>query len=154
MVLRSLVAIALAWSTPLSAECRNDIAKLRGDWGSLQFAIEVADDPSERAQGLMFRETLGRTAGMLFVYDEPQSVSFWMKNTLIPLDMIFVDKRGVVRDIHHRAIPGDLTPISSGPDILAVLEINGGLAKRYGITPGTQMQHGVFQNGPAIWPCN
>lgn len=136
------------------AECPPDLANLRGDWGSLSFKIELADDPEERARGLMFRESMPRASGMLFVYESPQTVSFWMKNTLIPLDMIFLDQSGVVRDIHHRAIPGDLTPISAGPDIFAVLEINGGLAKRYGISVGSHMQHGAFDAGaPAAWPC-
>lgn len=146
-------ALAVVTASPLFADCAPDQAGLRGDFGSLTFKIEVADDSEERAIGLMHRETLGRSAGMLFVYDRPQDVSFWMKNTLIPLDMIFIDKTGVVRDVHHNAIPGDLTPITSGPDIFAVLEINGGLAARYGIKPGAELQHGVFEAGPAAWPC-
>ncbi len=101
----------------------------------------------------MFRESLPRGAGMLFVYETPRRASFWMKNTLIPLDMIFVDQAGTVISVHHRAIPGDLTPIEGGTGIFAVLEINGGLAQRYGIAPGTQLRHPVFSAGPAIWPC-
>ncbi len=126
---------------------------MRGPWGEAAFAVEVVDTPRTRAQGLMFRESLPRGAGMLFVYEAPRPASFWMKNTLIPLDMIFVDQTGTVKHVHHRAIPGDLTSIEGGAGILAVLEINGGLARSYGIKPGSQMQHPAFADGPAIWPC-
>lgn len=101
----------------------------------------------------MFRESLPQRAGMMFIFDPPQPVAFWMKNTLIPLDMIFLDRSGSVVHVHSNAIPGDLTPIEGGDSVYAVLEINAGLAERYLITPGTQMRHEVFSQGPAIWPC-
>ena len=90
---------------------------------------------------------------MLFVYERPQRAVFWMKNTFIPLDMIFTDKAGTVTRVHEGAIPGDLTPIEGGDSVYAVLEINAGLAERYAIRPGSQMRHEVFSQGPAIWPC-
>lgn len=150
-----LVAVLLfVWTgAQVWAECRADQVALRGDWGEARFTVELADTPQARGQGLMFRETMARGAGMLFVYEAPQPASFWMKNTLIPLDMIFVGRNGVVRHIHSNAIPGDLTPIDGGNGIFAVLEINGGLAQRYGMTVGSHMQHPVFVGGPAIWPC-
>jgi uncharacterized membrane protein (UPF0127 family) len=135
------------------AECRSDQVRLSGDWGETLFSVELADTPQERSQGLMFRESMPRGAGMLFVYDAPQRASFWMKNTLISLDMVFVDSSGTVRRVHHEAIPGDLTAIDGGSGIFAVLEINGGLAEAYGIAPGTVLQHPVFSDGPAAWPC-
>ncbi len=135
-----------------AAECRSDEVLLRWTGGTARFAVEIADDAGERAQGLMFRETMPRGAGMLFVYDRPQPVAFWMKNTLIPLDMIFVGPDGVVRHVHSNAIPGDETAIPGGPGILAVLEINGGLARAMGIAPGTQMRHPAF-GAAAVWPC-
>ena len=132
--------------------CDRGEVLLRGEWGQARFAVEVADDPEARAQGLMFVEAMPRGEGMLFVYDRPQRVSFWMKNTLIPLDMIFAGPDGVVRRVHREAVPGDLTPIPGGPGILAVLEINGGLAESFGIGPGSEMRHPAF--GPdAAWPC-
>ena len=101
----------------------------------------------------MHRAVMPRGDGMLFVYEMPQPASFWMKNTLIPLDMLFADISGRITHVHHNAVPGDLTPISGGQEVYAVLEINGGLAQKYGITAGSQLQHPIFSAGPAIWPC-
>jgi uncharacterized membrane protein (UPF0127 family) len=125
---------------------------VRGDFGSAQFTVEVADSPAERSRGLMFVEHMATTQGMLFVYGRPQSVSFWMRNTLIPLDMVFVDDTGVIRNIHSMAQPLDETSIFGGTEIQFVLEINGGLADRLGMDVGDQMQHISFGND-AIWPC-
>ncbi len=148
-----LAAILVFGGAPLAAACRADAVALRGDWGEVSFAVELADTPQERSQGLMFRDRLARGAGMLFVYEHPQRASFWMKNTLIPLDMIFTDRAGTVTRVHHGAVPGDLTPIEGGDSVYAVLEINGGLAQAYGIDAGSQMRHPVFSGGPAVWPC-
>lgn len=134
------------------AACRDDQVMLRGDFGTARFSVEVARTVRERSKGLMFRESLPRSAGMLFVYANPTHVAFWMKNTLIPLDMIFIDEAGLVRKVHSNAVPGDLTPIASGPDTLAVLEINGGLAGAMGIGPGTEIRHPAFGRY-AAWPC-
>ncbi|RVT81587.1 DUF192 domain-containing protein [Rhodobacteraceae bacterium CCMM004] len=136
-----------------SAACRDDRVDLRGDWGQARFSVELADEPRERARGLMFRESLPRGAGMLFVYELPQRATFWMENTLIPLDMIFVDARGVVTRVHPEAQPLDRTTIDGGDGVLAVLEINGGLAAVYGIGPGTHLRHPAFDEGLAVWPC-
>ena len=136
-----------------AADCRSDQIALKGDWGSARFNIEIADTVEERAAGLMYRASMERTAGMLFVYDAPQRVAFWMKNTLIPLDMIFMDASGVVTRVHHQAIPGDLTAIDGGNGVFAVLEINGGLARDFGIAPGTLARHPVFSDRSPAWPC-
>lgn len=153
--MRALAAllILLMGAGAALAECRADLLELRGDWGQAQFTVELADTAEARGRGLMFRETLPRGAGMLFVYERPQHASFWMKNTLIPLDMIFADRSGRVTRVHSGAIPGDLTPIDGGAGVFAVLEINADLADRYGIAPGTEMRHPVFAGGPAAWPC-
>lgn len=135
------------------AACTSDRVSLTGDRGEVFFSVEIADDPAERSQGLMFRENMPMSSGMLFVYERPQRVSFWMKNTLIPLDMIFLNERGVVEHVHENAIPGDLTPIPGGDNILVVLEINGGLARRLGIKPGAEMRHEVFDPSIAALPC-
>lgn len=135
------------------AACAQDQVTLKGDWGQARFTVEVADDPVERGQGLMHRVSMPSGAGMLFVFERPQSVSFWMKNTLISLDMIFMDARGVVRHVHENAVPGDLTAIPGGDNIQFVLEINGGLSQRMGIGPGSLLQHpSVGKN--AAFECN
>ncbi|WP_297773376.1 DUF192 domain-containing protein [uncultured Roseovarius sp.] len=133
--------------------CRDDVAMLRSDAGTARFRVEVADDKAERAQGLMNRETLSMSAGMLFIYPEPQRVGFWMKNTLIPLDMIFLDETGTVKKVHHEAQPLDETPIMGGSGILAVLEINGGLSRKIGISEGWMMRHPAIDQSKAAWTC-
>jgi len=141
------VSAAPAW-----AVCADDKVTVAGDWGQASFSVDVADDNAERAQGLMFVDNMPTLTGMLFVYDRPQSVSFWMKNTLIPLDMLFVAPDGEVLRVHENAIPGDLTPIPGGDGIQMVLEINGGLSRRLGITEGDVLQHPSF-GAEAILPC-
>ncbi len=76
-----------------------------------------------------------------------------MKNTKIPLDMIFADPAGRVTRVHAQAVPGDLTPIDGGEGVLAVLEINGGLAARMGIAPGAVIRHPALDQSRAAWPC-
>ncbi|TVS17630.1 MAG: DUF192 domain-containing protein [Gammaproteobacteria bacterium] len=105
-----------------------------------QFQVELADTPDTRARGLMHRTELAEEAGMLFIFDHPAEVGFWMRNTLIPLDMLFIDERGSIVHIHHRAQPHDERMISSRQPITHVLEINGGLAESLGIEVGHQMQ--------------
>lgn len=128
--------------------------RLRGDWGTARFSVEVADTAQERSRGLMFRESLPRSAGMLFVYPRPQRVSFWMRNTPLPLDLLFVDAFGAITRIYRQAIPFDESPIPGGDGVLVVLEINGGLSDVYGFRPGDQMQHPAFDQNTAVWPCS
>lgn len=135
------------------ADCAEGRAELRGPFGSAGFSVEIADDAGERAQGLMHRESLPAGAGMLFVYEHPQPVSFWMENTLIPLDMVFLDAAGRVVKVHENAVPLDRTPIPGGEDVLAVLEINGGLARAIGIAPGAELRHPAMPQDAAAWPC-
>ncbi|MDH5454180.1 MAG: DUF192 domain-containing protein, partial [Paracoccaceae bacterium] len=118
-----VLAAPAAW-----AGCSETRADLRGDWGAARFTVEVADDAAERGRGLMHREQMAASAGMLFVYEHPQRVSFWMRNTLIPLDMIFMDQTGTVTRVHENAVPLDETGIRGGDGVQFVLEINGGLA--------------------------
>lgn len=136
-----MLATALLWAGPVLATCADDKVTIKGDWGQATFTVSVADDAGERAQGLMFVEAMPTLSGMLFVYERPQPVSFWMKNTLIPLDMLFAQADGTIARVHENAVPGDLTPIPGGDDIQFVLEINGGLSARLGIGEGDLMQH-------------
>lgn len=124
-----------------AAACEPDAVIVSGGFGSARFSVEIADDPQERARGLMFVEQMPRMAGMLFVYERPQPANFWMRNTLIPLDMLFADAQGVVTRIHENAQPLDETPVPGGDGVLYVLEINGGMAERLGIEEGARLVH-------------
>ncbi|MBW6417373.1 DUF192 domain-containing protein [Celeribacter sp. PS-C1] len=149
-----LAALICLSSGALSAQsvCRNDEVLVTGPEPKARFTVEIADDAGERALGLMNRPEMPRSHGMLFIYEQPQPVSFWMANTLIPLDMIFLDQRGVVTRVHDEAVPLDRTPIEGGDAVFAVLEINGGLAEALGIRPGDHLRHPAF--GPeAADPC-
>ncbi|WP_245924578.1 DUF192 domain-containing protein [Aliiroseovarius pelagivivens] len=137
-----------------ASDCHSNRISIRGDWGQAAFTVEVADDPRERAQGLMFREHMPTTHGMLFLFETPQQVGFWMKDTLIALDMIFIQPDGTVSRIHENAIPHDTTVIDGGPGVLAVLEVNGGLSARFGISEGSELQHPALDQALAAWPCD
>lgn len=151
---RLVLAAAFAFlAVPLWAQCAPDTVWIRGDFGQARFSVEIADDASERATGLMNRPTMPTASGMLFIYERPSSLSFWMRNTLIELDMLFVDATGVIRNIRHRAVPLDETPIFGGDGLTHVLEINGGLARTLGIDIGDQLRHPSFAQGEAAWPC-
>lgn len=150
-----VLALLLALFVPVAAwaeSCAPDVLTVRTSQGQARFAVEVADTAAARGQGLMHRREMAPDAGMLFVYPAPRRVRFWMKNTYIPLDMIFADARGVVRHVHAGAVPHDETPIDGGPDIQFVLEVNAGIAAQAGIAPGAQLRHPAI--GPrAAWPC-
>ena len=148
------LALGLMLCGPATAACVAERVDLRGPDGRESFAGELADEPDERSRGLMFRPQMDPASGMLFVYESPRRAQFWMKNTLIPLDMIFADATGRVTKVHANAIPGDLTPIDGGPGVVFVLEINGGLAARIGITPGAEMRHPAIAPEVAAWPCD
>jgi len=102
----------------------------------------------------MFREQLPMSAGMLFIYERPQAASFWMKNTPLPLDMLFIDPTGLVVHIHENARPFDETPIPGGDGILMVLEINGGLSRRIGLKPGAELAHPRLDRQIARFLCD
>ena len=139
-------------AAPLYAACSENIVTVKGEFGQARFQIDVADEPQERARGLMFVETMPTLNGMLFVYDTPQHATFWMRNTLIPLDMIFTGVNGEILKIHQNAMPLDETTIDGGEDVLFVLEINGGLSARLGIQEGDALQHPAINLDP-IHPC-
>ncbi len=138
-----LLALLLALPGLAAAQdCAPDRIDVTGDFGAARFAVAVADDPAERARGLMFVEALGPMQGMLFVYPrEADGIAFWMKNTLIPLDMIFADGAGRIVSVHANAVPGDLTPIPAGAPARFVLEVAGGRAEALGIEAGDALRH-------------
>ena len=146
------LGLAIA-SAAAQGACRDDRVDLRGDFGTARFSVDVADDATERGQGLMNVGEMAASRGMLFVYERPQRATFWMKNTLIPLDMIFMDPTGTVTHVHENAIPLDETTIDGGEGVLFVLEINGGLASRIGIGAGAELRHAAIDPSVAAWPC-
>ncbi|WP_225907974.1 DUF192 domain-containing protein [Hyphomonas sediminis] len=108
------------------------------------FTVEMATTPEEIQQGLMFRESLAPDAGMLFDFGMTRQASMWMKNTLIPLDMLFILEDGSVVAIARNAQPGSLRSIGPGVPVRAVLELPGGRAKELGIEPGDKVVHRLF----------
>lgn len=148
-----LAVVALAAFLPASgfAACAPGQLDLRWNGGQARFTVELADTEATRAQGLINRNKMAASAGMLFVYDSPRRATFWMKNTLIPLDMIFADASGRVTKVHSNAIPQDTSTVDGGDGVKFVLEINGGLARRLGIRPGAEMRHTAI-DAPE-WPC-
>ncbi|MEX1250594.1 MAG: DUF192 domain-containing protein [Hyphomonas sp.] len=118
---------------------------IRTGEASHAFTVEIADTAEEIRDGLMFRESLAPEAGMLFDFGEVRPASMWMKNTLIPLDMLFMDTEGQVIAIARNAVPGSLRSLGPGVPVRAVLEIRGGRAKELGITPGDTVEHPIFQ---------
>ena len=139
--------------TAANAACRDDRVDLRGPWGQAGFTVEVAQTHRERAKGLMGRLEMPLGQGMLFVYPFAHEPAFWMKNTLIPLDMLFLTTDGRVAFIHKSAQPGDLTPVSGGKGVRYVLELNGGLAEKIGITVGSELKSPFIKQRVAVWPC-
>jgi len=114
--------------------------------GTHVFQVEIAKDEESRALGLMNRRYLPRDRGMLFEFDRDEPQSFWMKNTYIPLDMIFISRAGVVTKIVANAEPLSERVIPSGPPCAAVLELNGGLAAAAGLKVGDKIRHPFFKS--------
>jgi uncharacterized membrane protein (UPF0127 family) len=112
----------------------------------IKFDVEMATTDAERAHGLMFRKQLGAYEGMLFDFFKEMPVSFWMKNTLIPLDMVFIAGDGTIKHVHANAVPMSTDTIPSHYPVRAVLEINGGSAALLGIKPGDKVKNPIFGN--------
>ena len=99
----------------------------------IQYHVEVAKTNEEQAEGLMYRLELKKNGGMLFLFNNEKKASFWMKNTLIPLDIIFINKNGSINKIYKNTIPKSKKRIISKGEVLAVLEINAGEANKHNI---------------------
>ena len=108
------------------------------------FSIELAVSDADRQKGLMFRKELPEGKGMLFDFKQDQDVSMWMRNTLIPLDMLFINADGRIRRIAENTEPMSERTIPSGGPIRGVLEVIGGTAKKLGIAPGDRVAHPIF----------
>jgi uncharacterized membrane protein (UPF0127 family) len=108
------------------------------------FTVEIASTPEEIQQGLMFRDSLAPDAGMLFDFGQSRPASMWMKNTLIPLDMLFMDETGKVVAIARNAVPGSTRSLGPGVPVRAVLELPGGRTRELCIVPGDSVKHPIF----------
>lgn len=107
-----------------------------------RFVVEIAASPQQQQTGLMNRQEMARDRGMIFPLDEVRQASFWMKNTLIPLDIIFVRADGSIANIAANTVPMSLEPVYSDGEVGSVLEINGGLSAELGIGPGDKVSWG------------
>ena len=137
-VMRAALVAALAFV----AGCRErgPVAMIHGSGRAVEVSLEVADTPEERARGLMYRNSLAEDSGMLFIFDQDANQSFWMKNTLIPLDMLFIARDGTVVGIHANATPLSTANITVGKPSRYVLEVPGGWAERHGIAAGARVE--------------
>ena len=139
-----LAAVTLAACQPTDADepaLASDKVSVTTPEGTFTWNVELADTPQEKAQGLMFRRQMDRDAGMLFRFERTEPVAMWMKNTFIPLDMIFAASDGTIERIHTDAVPESLDIISSGVPVRFVLELNAGEARRTGLAPGQKLRH-------------
>ena len=136
---RLLIVLVLLTGLTACQEGTQSIIIETTDGAQIEFDVDVAKTVEQQQKGLMFVENMADDTGMIFTYANPQRLSFWMKNTLIPLDMLFFDNTNTLIHIEHEATPGDLNP--RGPDEVgcSVLEINGGLAKKMGIETGSKL---------------
>ena len=153
-----LILAVAAWATfaaavPSSAQVklqsfeRDTLAIETGGGERYRFEVELARTDAQHAQGLMYRRSLAEDAGMLFLYRGAGTVSMWMKNTKIPLDMMFIAPDGHIVDIAERTVPYSLETVSSRRAASAVLEVNGGTVARLGIQTGDRVRHRAFGSG-------
>ena len=116
--------------------------------GPVTFDVDMATTDDTRKKGLMFRTKLGANEGMLFDFGKEDYRAFWMHNTPLPLDMVFIKADGTISTITENAVPYSETPEPSSEPVRAVLEINGGRARALGIEPGKTVHAKIFGNGP------
>jgi uncharacterized membrane protein (UPF0127 family) len=141
----ALALLAVAAVAPVRADSGLETLEIVTASGVKTFQVEVMRTESERARGLMFRRYMPEDRGMLFDFKIEQPVMMWMKNTYLPLDMIFVSRAGKVVSIARDAEPMSETIIPSGGPAYAVLELNAGAAARIGLKAGDQLRHPIFR---------
>ncbi|PSC05674.1 hypothetical protein SLNSH_06750 [Alsobacter soli] len=144
-VLPALIALAVTASSAAAwAESALEKLVVVTAGGPRAFEVEVMRTEQERAKGLMFRRYMPEDRGMLFDFKETQPVMMWMKDTFIPLDMVFIRKDGTIARIAENTEPHSTRTISSGEPVYAVLEINAGVSAKLGMKPGDAVQHPLF----------
>ncbi len=142
--LLAVAALSQAGAGPARAAPPLESLDIVTHGGVRHFKVEIADTPATREQGLMYRKSMAPDHGMLFDFKTSQPVAFWMKNTVIPLDMIFIAADGRIVSIARNAQPLDETPIPSGGPVLGVLELKGGRAAEIGAEPGDRVRERIF----------
>ncbi|MFT3998356.1 MAG: DUF192 domain-containing protein [Asticcacaulis sp.] len=142
----AILSLALFACAPASTPAPESVS-VTTKQGVHAFQVEIADDDQERETGLMNRDSLAEDRGMLFLFPDVRERAFWMKNTHIPLDIIYLSKSGEVVSIQKNTIPMNETPLQSYGPAAAVLEINAGLSDRLGIVPGDKVSHVFFTSG-------
>jgi uncharacterized membrane protein (UPF0127 family) len=138
----ALFALFIAAGPALALPVENitvDTAK-----GHTVFKVEIAADHASQEKGLMYRKKMAANAGMIFDFDQDVMTSFWMKNTILPLDIIFIRSDGVVSSVAANAVPMSETPIPSSEPVRAVLELNAGRAAQIGMKPGDKVHAAIF----------
>ena len=128
-----------------SASVKSELSIITSNGSKHNFLVEVARTEEEKKIGLMFRKTLAKNAGMLFLYKREALRLMWMKNTFIPLDILFIDKEGVIKRVVKRTVPHSLATISSRQSVLAVLELRGGVTSSLDIKKGDRIYHSAFE---------
>ena len=146
LLLPALLAILVSGLTIEARSQNNTAASLTivSATGKHRFNVELAETPSQMERGLMFRRELAPDAGMLFDYKQPTVATMWMRNTLIPLDMLFVNAEGRIVNIHERAVPQSDAIIAAAAPVRVVIELNGGTAARLGIKAGDRVLFPIF----------
>jgi uncharacterized membrane protein (UPF0127 family) len=139
----ALAAVFSVLISPALALPRSDLLVQTAS-SEFRFDVEIADDASERAEGLMYRETMADNAGMLFLYSAPQPVQFWMKNTPMSLDIVFVRADGTIARIAERTTPFSEDMIPSGEKVSAVLEVKAGMMHQLGVRVGDRLKHPTY----------
>lgn len=152
MLQRILIAGFVALAVPIllgsAIAAGTGTVVLKTKTGEHRYTVEIATTNGERAKGLMFRRSLPEDSGMLFIYDPPQPVGMWMRNTYIPLDMVFITGEGTVRRVEANTEPFSTDLINSGGDVAAVLELNAGQAAKIGVRPGDQVIFPGLEGAP------
>ena len=141
-----LVVGLLAVNSTVKADSfKVEIVKVKSAKGEFYFNTEIAQTDREREKGLMYRKSMARDAAMLFLWDTDQPIQMWMKNTNIPLDMVFIRSDGKIANIAHKTTPNSRRLLSSKGQVRAVLELSAGTAEKIGLAEGHQVFHRVFK---------
>lgn len=144
LLLKILMLLSIGIPSAYAGDLAQEKLIIKSGKAKHEFFVEIADNDVTREKGLMFRKSLDKDKGMLFVFRRYSEQNFWMKNTLIPLDIVFIDKDGEVIKVHNMAKPRDLTLIQSGAPVAAALEIAGGEAEKHGINAGDKVIYKLF----------